>query len=73
MSKMGQELERKLDENKYDMYEALVFTKNQINEYLNPPEYRISSKAFLIDALDEINRALAKIEGGVDAISKGNS
>ena len=55
MSKMGQELERKLDENKYDLYWALEHLVKRIDEDLALGEK--------LD-IEPARKVLSKIEGG---------
>lgn len=53
MSKMGQELEKRLDEAKYDLYKALVLCK----QWVDDPDMRLD------EVIPVIKEALAKVEG----------
>ena len=69
MSKMGQELERKLDENKYELLEAVKVAIEDLKIYLGEwisvtytysPEWTHAIKRTISD----LEQVLAKIEGG---------
>ena len=56
MSKMGQELEDRLDANKYEMYEALELIRRCIRNSRSAPN--------VLDTIDFVaQQVLAKIEG----------
>ena len=55
MSKMGQELEQKLDENKYELYEALQYIICELDQ----ADVIKANSIFM----EFPNRVLAKIEG----------
>jgi len=57
MSKMGQELERKLDANKYEMYEAL---KALLFQFAMAVEHPYSKDK---EVYEQASKAIAKIEG----------
>lgn len=62
MSKMGQELEKRLNENKYEMREAIenasvnmtILKRTKLNE---------TQQWYVDDTLREVNQVLSKIEG----------
>lgn len=58
MSKMGQELEKRLDENKYEIYEALSF----IVDNFNTGEMDGFTKA-MNEGIPKAKKVLAKVEG----------
>lgn len=62
MSKMGQELERKLDENKYELWEAVqvALWDGEHGEW----EAQKQGKPRLIERLAIYRQVLAKIGGG---------
>ena len=60
MSKMGQELERRLDENKYELYEALELTRNNLRTL---SDAALHYKKTFSANLEVLNQALAKIGG----------
>lgn len=59
MSKMGQELEKRLDEAKYDLYEAL----KGIMENGDEMEMDAQTALKIFPYLKQAERALAKVEG----------
>lgn len=74
MSKMGQELDRRLDENKYKMLEVCEKAREAMsNEWLYqtgqfcrpqstyPPQGSVHGS--LVEAMEDIRQVLAKIEG----------
>lgn len=62
MSKMGQEFERKLDEAKYDLYEALktLMSISYRVEGCGVPDCRVCAENKTI--FEQANKALAKVE-----------
>ena len=66
MGKMGEELEKRLDENKYELYYACKGSQAFFSKTRQPN--RTYERTELLEAYTEIvaniNKALAKIEGG---------
>ena len=62
MSKMGQELDKRLDENKYEMYRTLVAARDILNvtQMLDMTE-RVRGNVYV--CLDKIDEVLSKVEG----------
>ncbi len=63
MSKMSQELERRLDENKYGLYEGCRLGLRIAEEYIHDEYDGTSMLVGLLEELEPIRRVLAKIEG----------
>jgi len=64
MSKMGQELEKRLDENKYVMWEAL----QELRKWLQDEDIEVRGKGLyeyfgVSDTMKKVDKVLAKIEG----------
>ena len=74
MSKMGQELDKRLEKNKYEMWEVIKFAKGVISifdEYnqncktSSPPPSMIKATGELISTFSpRIDKVLTKIAGG---------
>lgn len=62
MSKMGQELERRLDENKHELHEALKRAKETIRIWHGEIAWEIYNDHS--PEMRQINKVLAKVDGG---------
>lgn len=60
MSKMGQELERRLDENKYELYKAC---KAIMAGWDNVGDFDDDATSHLNSAISLVDKVLVKIEG----------